>query len=126
MAATVPHPQRRRPDRRVGRQFTGNIGERYRSAAVLDRDNIIKVSVSIFGDAGGSPFPAARPTKPELRELAETAGTATFPDARIAKARVSVRRSTASMPRRRRLRSLRRDQKKWSVGSGPTPSCRCS
>ena len=51
----------------------GNVGERYRSAAVLDRDNIIKVSVSIFGDAGGSRFPSVRPTKPELRELAETA-----------------------------------------------------
>ena len=54
-------------------KFAGNIGERYRSAAVLDRDNIIKVSVSIFGDAGGSRFPSARPTKPELRKLAETA-----------------------------------------------------
>lgn len=51
----------------------GNIGDRYRSAAVLDRDNIIKVSVSIFGDAGGSRFPSARPTKPEVRDLAAAA-----------------------------------------------------
>lgn len=53
----------------------GNIGDRYRSAAVLDRNNIIKATVatSIFGDPNGPRFPTAPPTKTELRDLAETA-----------------------------------------------------
>lgn len=72
--------QRMSPIRNVGDQTVawagksmGNLGDRYRSAAILDRDNIIKVTVSIGGDTEGPVFPRLSPTKTEVRGLAEVA-----------------------------------------------------
>ncbi len=52
----------------------GNVGERFRTAAVLDRNYVIEVQLSIGKDAGGSSrFPSQRPPKSALREWAEAA-----------------------------------------------------
>lgn len=51
----------------------GNVGERYRSAAVLDRNYVIKVQIAVGKDAGGSRFPSDRPSKRTLRDFATVA-----------------------------------------------------
>lgn len=56
----------------AGRSMS-NFGERYRTAVVLDYKDIVQVKVAIMAKGISSPFPASRPSKPELRRWADIA-----------------------------------------------------